>query len=165
MRALTRYALLLCGLILVTLLAGCPGMPGAPGGAGGAAQQAPPGTVAPPGLESGGARTLLGTTVTAPNNQILLVSYGQIGRHGPLPGWSSVRRLTFVEGGVLLEGVNYDERENSGEKDQNYFLPLTQLASLAWKYEPKPTPPAAAKPAPSAGKAKAQPEPGAKRGK
>lgn len=161
MRAANRYVLLVCGMILLPLLAGCPGMPGAPGGGGSAAQQAPPGTVAPPGMESGGARTLLGTTVTAPNNQILLVQY-YLPSVSKQMQWLSVRRLTFVDGGVLFEGLNYDGRLKEGEKDQNLFVALPQLTALSWKYEPKPTPPAA-KPAPSADKAK--PEPGAKRGK
>jgi len=157
------YLLLAIGLALVTLLAGCPGMPGAPGG-GSAAQQAPPGTLPPPGLESGGARTLLGTTVTPPNNQILLVSYSTANA-ATATQWWSVRRLTFVDGGVLFEGLNYDGRTEGKEKDANHFAPLAQLTTLSWKYEPKPTPPAPApaKPAPSAGKAK--PEPQGRRGR
>jgi hypothetical protein len=157
-----RNASLIAGLGLVTLLAGCPGMPGAPGGGGSAAQQTPPGILPPPGLESGGVRTLMGTTVTPPNNQILLVNYATPSFAGEAQ-WRSVRRVTFVDGGVLLEGLNYDERAKGPEKDRNLFLPLTQVAGLSWKYEPKPTPPAPAKPAASAGKAK--PEAQGKRGR
>jgi len=160
MRVRIRYGLLLCGLGLTTLLAGCPGMPGATGGGGSAAQQAPPGILPPPGLESGGVRTLMGTTVTPPNNQILLVSYTISA--SSTGSWSSVRRLVFIEGGVMLEGLNYDGRAAGQEKDANRLVPVSQLTSLAWKYEPKPTPPAPAKPPASAGKAK--PEPGGKRG-
>jgi len=162
MRVRIRYGLLLCGLGLVALLAGCPGMPGAPGGTGSAAQQAPPGILPPPGLDSGGVRTLMGTTVTPPNNQILLVRYTTPNSAAAIQ-WSSVRRLVFIEGGVMLEGLNYDGRAAGQEKDANRLVPVSQLTSLAWKYEPKPTPPAPAKPPASAGKAK--PEPGGKRGR
>jgi len=155
-----RNAILITGLGLVALLAGCPGMPGATGGGGSAAQQAPPGILPPPGLESGGVRTLMGTTVTPPNNQILLVSYTISA--SSTGSWSSVRRLVFIEGGVMLEGLNYDGRAAGQEKDANRLVPVSQLTSLAWKYESKPTPPAPAKPPASAGKAK--PEPGGKRG-
>jgi hypothetical protein len=153
-----RVAALTLLLALVALLAGCPGMPGAPGGAGSAAQQTPPGILPPPGLDSGGVRTLMGTTVTPPNNQILLVGYTISGRQSePV---SSVRRLTFVDGGVLLEGLNYDAREKKQEKDRNEFVPMARISALSWKYEPKPTPPAPApaKPAPSASRAQGAPK-------
>jgi hypothetical protein len=112
-------------------------------------------------MESGGARTLLGTTVTAPNNQILLVQY-YLPSVSKEMQWLSVRRLTFVDGGVLFEGLNYDGRVANGEKDQNLFVALPQLTALAWKYEPKPIPPPA-KPAAGAGKEK--PGAGTKQGK
>ena len=159
MNASLRTILLVAALALLPLLTGCPGMPGA-GGGGGAAQNTPPGVLPPPGLESGGVRTLMGTTVTPPNDQILLVSYAT----SPAPYSSAhkfdggtVRRLTFVDGGVLFEGLNYDERAKGQEKDRNVFLPLTQVFFLTWKYEPKPTPPAS--PTPGTGKEKQGPGP------
>jgi len=151
-----RLATLALLLALTALLAGCPGMPGAPGGGGSAAQQTPPGILPPPGLDSGGVRTLMGTTVTPPNNQILQVSYtASPSVSARMLSTTTVRRITFIDGGVLLEGLNYDGRVPQREKDGNVFVPLTQLVSFAWKYEPKPVPPAPspAKPAPSASRA------------
>ena len=58
-----KTLLLLSLFSLTALLPGCPGMPGT---AGAGQDNLPPGMKAPPGMESGGGRTLMGTTITAP---------------------------------------------------------------------------------------------------
>ncbi len=156
MNRYARLGLLLAGLGLTTLLVGCPGMPGAPGGTS-AAQQTPPGVQPPPGLKSGGVRTLLGTTVTPPDNSILLVTYktttGVSGQN------IAVRRLTISENTVVFEGLNYDERNPNLPKDTNTIIPLAQITSLTWNYEAQPTPPPTAG-GPPPGKGGAAPAPG-----
>ena len=139
-----RTAALLAGLGLTVLLAGCPGMPGMPGSSGGgsAAQQTPPGVLPPPGLTSGGVRTLMGTTVTPPENAFLLVSYTTSG--GASVQKATARRITISENAVLFEGMNYDGRKANLPKDTNTVIPLSQLSSLSWSYEEKPTPPPSA---------------------
>jgi hypothetical protein len=138
MRIGIRVAILIAGLILTMLLAGCPGMPGATGGSGGGAQNVPPGLQPPPGVTSGGARTLMGTTITPPENAILLIRYG----YGPAAAakWESCRRAILLDNAVIIEGLNYDARDKSAEKDVNQLLPLVGL-TFYWKYEPKPIPP------------------------
>ena len=141
MKTRLRIGILVIGLGLVTLLAGCPGMPGVGGGGGGnAAQQSPPGLVSPPGMQSGGARSLMGTTVTPPDNGTLLVN---VTVAGTATGFQSTRRLVFAETGVMLEGVNFDGRTKGQEQDTNRFVPTNQITSLTWKYEIKPAPPGA----------------------
>ncbi len=142
---MTRYlrigavAVLLCASVL---LAGCP-----PGGAGGQSQSnVPPGIQPPPGLESGGARTLMGTTITAPNDSFLLVKYARLPQAlreppAPEPAWQSCRRVIPTDTWVLVEGLNYDGRDQAAEKDVNQLLPSMGLAYFYWKYEPKPAPP------------------------
>ena len=143
------------------LLAGCPGMPGAPGGAGAGEQRTPPGVLPPPGLESGGARTLMGATVTAPDNSYLLVRYtqmrGGVMRHSE-PTWDSCRRVSMLENCLLIEGLNYDGRAEAAPKDTNLLIAYADLAGFEWKYEARPAPPA--QPVPPAGKP--QPKPGRK---
>ena len=139
---MNRYAhlgLLVVGLGLTVLLVGCPGMPGGPGGTS-AAQQSPPGVQPPPGLTSGGVRTLLGTTVTPPDNSVLLVSYTTSG--GASVKNASARRLTVSENTVLIEGLNFDGRNKSAPTDTNEAIPLSQITALSWSYEAKPTAPA-----------------------
>jgi len=133
-----RILLLATGLALVVLLAGCPGMPGAPGGAGGQ-QTVPPGLQPPPGATSGGARTLMGTTITPPENAILLVRFGY-GGAASAANWGSCRRAILLDNAVILEGLNFDERNKAADKDVNQLLPLAGL-TFYWKYEPKPAPP------------------------
>jgi hypothetical protein len=126
-----------------SLLAGCPGMPGMPGGAASQQQNMPAGVLPPPGLESGGVRTLMGTTITAPEDSYLLVSFTL---RGPQAGESvelqSCRRITAADGSILIEGLNYDNRLEGAPKDVNRLLPEAQVERLEWKYELKPTPPA-----------------------
>jgi len=154
MHRYSRILLLLLGLSLAMLLSGCPGMPGVPGGAGGAsAQNVPPGLQPPPGLKSGGVRTLMGTTITPSDDSVLLVRYAYAGQ--PSAGWQSCRRIVALDTYVSLEGLNFDGREKSAEKDVNLLLPWSGLASFTWKYEPKPTPP----PQPKTPGARAQPGP------
>jgi hypothetical protein len=133
-----RTALLIGLLAATALLAGCPGMPGSPG----AEQRMPPGVLPPPGLESGGARTLMGTTVTPPDNFFLLVQQAPPLSEAEQP-WRTCRRLIVLENSVLIEGVNYDGRMKDDEKDYNQLVPFSNIESLDWKYEARPTPPAA----------------------
>jgi hypothetical protein len=137
MRNHTRIALLILASGLTTLLAGCPGMPGGPS----SQQNTPPGLLPPPGLESGGARTLMGTTITAPDNSIIL--FKPVSREaGAESGWQSCRRIMFLDNSVLVEGVNYDGREAEGQKDFNEIIPLTSIERLQWQYVARPAPPA-----------------------
>jgi len=133
-----RFALLTAILGSAVFLAGCPGMPGAPGGGG--QQSMPPGVLPPPGMESGGARTLMGTTIIAPDNAVLLVKHAPPGSDAELP-WRSCRRIIVLTDCVLIEGVNYDLRAEGVEKDFNEVVQFSDIESFAWKYEPRPTPP------------------------
>ncbi|UCC67260.1 MAG: hypothetical protein JSV79_08975 [Armatimonadota bacterium] len=132
-----KILLLLSLLSLAALLAGCPGMPGGPGAG---QDNLPPGMKAPPGMESGGGRTLMGTTVTAPDNAILLVRHGRPNSKVESP-WRSCRRLIVLDDCMLMEGINYDRRAD-GESDFNEVVPFSDIQSFAWKYEQRPTPPA-----------------------
>jgi len=138
-----RKAVAVVGLLAMgTLLAGCPGMPGA-GGAG-AEQRTPPGVLPPPGMESGGVRTLMGTTITAPDNSYLLVRFTKTQERPPAgqPKWQSCRRVSVLESCALIEGLNYDARDDAAAKDANLLIAYPDLASLEWKYEARPAPPA-----------------------
>jgi len=141
MRLSLRVMWLVAGLGLLVFLSGCPGIPG--GGGGGAAAQQPPGTLPPPGLESGGVRTLLGTTITPPTNSVLLISYstGASPASGTPPTWQSVRRITVTDTTVLLEGINYNGRDEAQPRDVNRVVQLNQVTPLTWRYEGAPTPP------------------------
>ena len=137
----TRIILLGLALSLVTLLSGCPGMPTGPGGAT-AEQNMPPGLLPPAGLESGGARTLMGTSITPTDDSILLFRY--TGADEPSPEaeqWQSCRRIIATDGGLFVEGINYDGRVEGAEMDVNQLLPEGELTSLYWKYEPTPPSP------------------------
>lgn len=139
MRLLRTTSLLIAGLGLAALVAGCPGMPGAGGGS--SAERMPPGMLPPPGAKTGGARTLMGTTITAPDDAYLLVKYSY-GAQGPATDWRTCRRIIPLESAVMVEGINYDGRAKGEEKDVNQLLPFAGLTSFLWKYEPKPVPPA-----------------------
>ncbi len=158
MRARIRIGLLAAGLGVTALLAGCPGLPGAGGGAGGNAAQTPPGVLPPPGLKSGGVRTIIGTTVTPPDNGTLLVSYtvgaGWDANAKPqlTEQWTPVRRITVTESTVLLEGLNFDGRLAKLPKDQNRLLALDKVSSLDWRYEEAPAPASGKAPAGGASK-------------
>ncbi len=140
MKANTKAVLL--GVLLTSscLLMGCPGMPGAPGASD---QRTPPGVLPPPGLASGGARTLMGSTVTPPDNSYLLVSFeaGEPGAAGA-EQWQTCRRIVPLESCVLIEGLNYDGRAEAAPRDVNELIPYAALRSLHWKYEARPAPPA-----------------------
>ncbi len=130
-----------------TLLVGCPGMPGMPGGGGaGAEQRTPPGVLPPPGLESGGVRTLMGTTITAPDNSYLLIRFSKARgvAQGGEPKWQSCRRVSLLQDCVLIEGMNYDARDDAAVKDANVMVTYPELVSFDWKYEARPAPPAPA---------------------
>jgi len=157
MRPCAQVGLLVALLIGCVILAGCPGMPAGAGGKG--ASQVPPGVQPPPGLQSGGARTLMGTTITPPDDAALLVSFvsfsdpkllaayvanRDLSRPAGQPGipeapWQSCRRVIPLESYVLVEGLNYDGRDKAAEKDVNRLIPAASLTYLQWKYEPKPT--------------------------
>jgi len=154
MKISLRLGLLLIGLGLATLLSGCPGMTGPQS----AAQQMPPGMLPPPGLKSGGVRTLMATTITPPDNQMIMVRTTRVlsgaleeRRGAPTPPsadltqWNSVRRITFADSVALLEGLNFDGRAADQPKDVNLSLPLG-FTQLEWKYE---TAPAGFNPAPA----------------
>jgi len=138
-----RKAALLAGLLaLGSLLAGCPGMPGMPGAQ--QQQQMPPGILPPPGLESGGVRTLMGSTITAPDNSYLLVSFVLRDRNVPTESaWQTARRVTPLESCVLVEGLNYDGREEDAPRDINQLILYEHLVSFQWRYEERPAPPSA----------------------
>jgi hypothetical protein len=143
----SRKIALLVGLVsLCGLLTGCPGMPGGPGAG---QENLPPGMKAPPGMEpgidSGGARTLMGTTITAPENATLLVKLVRPSSEGE-PSWRSCRRFVVLDNCVLLEGINYDQRDPDSEADSNEVVPYSDIDSFVWKYQPKPAPPAEEEP-------------------
>ena len=144
MSKMTR-ALGLASLVLVgCMLSGCPGMPGMPGAGGGGEQKMPPGVLPPPGLESGGARTLMGATVTSPDNAFLLVSYSStVAGAQQAAQWDTCRRILPLEGCVIVEGLNYDGRIKGAPQDVNRLVPYQGLTSFQWKYEAKPAPPEA----------------------
>ena len=146
MKTWARFGLLVAGLAMITLLVGCPGMPGG-GGAGGNASQTPPGVLPPPGLTSGGVRTIVGATVTPPENSVLLVRFVVGDVTEATPAWISTRRISVTENAVFLEGLNFDGRAPSLPKDENRLLALAKVAMLEWKYEAKPTPPPSKTPA------------------
>lgn len=137
MRRYTRVAILLAALGSTVLLAGCPGMPGGPGGQ----QKTPPGMMPPAGLDSGGAYSLMGTTITAPDGSLLLFRPVIAEDEGDRP-WESCRRIILLENAVLVEGINYDGRTEDAEKDFNRVIPLANIQNLNWKYEAKPSAPA-----------------------
>jgi hypothetical protein len=140
MKANTKAVLL--GVLLTSscLLVGCPGMPGAPGAGD---QKMPPGVLPPPGLESGGARTLMGSTVTPPDNSYLLVSFrADKSEAAGVEHWQTCRRIVPLESCVLIEGLNYDGRAEAAPRDVNELIPYAALQSLQWKYEARPAPPA-----------------------
>lgn len=143
MTSALRIVLVIALLSLTVLLCGCP-----PGGARGQNQQnMPSGMLPPPGLQSGGARTLMGTTITAPEDCYLVVKF-ELLPHAPTnppapgPKWQSCRRVIPCDGYLLIEGLNYDGRDEAADKDVNQILPTDRLSSFLWKYESKPAPPA-----------------------
>jgi hypothetical protein len=138
MTTCTKIALLLGLLGLGALLAGCPGMPGAPGGG---QDNVPAGMKAPPGMDSGGARTLMGTAVTAPDNNTLLVRHDRPGSEAESP-WRSCRRIIVLEDCVVIEGLNFDQRTAGEGVDFNEVVPFADIQSFVWRYEPRPVPPA-----------------------
>jgi len=137
MRIPSKIAIVVGGIAVATLLAGCPGMPGGPG----QQQQTPSGVLPPPGMESGGLRTLMGGSVTAPDNNFLLVEFSYPNMPAELQGWQSARRFSALDSCILVEGLNYDGR-TSAPKDQNILILYNGLTKFDWKYEPKPAPPA-----------------------
>lgn len=140
--------------LLGTLLVGCPGMPGATGGSG-SQQNTPPGVLPPPGLESGGVRTLMGTTITPPDDSYLLVRYGTGSVAVATAPWRACRRVSAGDGILLVEGLNYDGRDEKASKDTNQLYALSSINGFEWKYEARPAPPAQATP-------KGQQKPGGK---
>jgi hypothetical protein len=138
MTTFTKIALLLGLLGLGGLLAGCPGMPGAGGGG---QDNLPVGMKEPPGMKSGGARTLMGTAVTAPDNATLLIRHDRPGSEAESP-WRSCRRIIVLADCVLIEGLNFDQRTTGEGADFNEVVPFADIQSFVWRYEPRPTPPA-----------------------
>jgi hypothetical protein len=113
-------------------------MPGAPGGD----QKMPPGVLPPPGLQSGGARTIMGATVTPPDDADLLVTYAYVVADTETTvDWQTCRRISPLESCVLLEGLNFEGGLEGAEKDVNVLLPFEGLVRLQWKYKAHPAPP------------------------
>jgi len=135
MSAVSRLLLIAVIAAGVFLVHGCAGMPGAGGGQ----QNMPPGVLPPPGLESGGARTLMGTTITAPDGYFLLVRRAPAESDMESP-WQSCRRIIVLETSLLVEGINYDGRATQTETDYNEVVPFSKIESFDWKYEAKPSP-------------------------
>jgi hypothetical protein len=135
MSAISRFMLIVVIAAGVVLLQGCPGMPGAAGGK----QTTPPGVQPPPGLESGGAYTLMGTTITPPDGYLLLVEYASR-EPGAQPVWRSCRRIVVLDSSLLIEGLNYDGRDEKAQRDVNEVVPFTKIMNAHWKYEAKPMP-------------------------
>ena len=94
-------------------------------------------------LESGGARTLMGATVTPPDDSYLLVTYTYVvaGTETRVD-WQTCRRVLPLTSCVLVEGLNFDGRLKDAEKDVNVLLPFEGLVTFRWKYETRPMPPA-----------------------
>ncbi len=138
-----RIAALIALLPFAALLAGCP-----PGMGGRNTQQnMPPGMLPPPGMDSGGARTLMDTTITAPSDHYLLVKFALStpaakGAPAEEPKWQTCRRVIPLTSYLLIEGINYDGRDAGAEKDVNQLIPASELSYFYWKYEAKPVPPA-----------------------
>jgi len=118
---------------------GCPGMQGMPGAPNAADQKMPPGILPPPGMESGGARTLMGATITPPEDSFLLIQYS-LAESSAEASWQTCRRLSPLENCLLIEGLNYDGRDGDAPKDVNTLIPYNRLVSFTWQYELKPTP-------------------------
>jgi hypothetical protein len=146
----TGIALALAILTLV-ILSGCSGLPGT-AGAGGQAQQGPPGLSPPPGMKTGGARTVLGTTLTAPDKYVLSVKYAlaSAGASATSAGayagaWHHCQRVLISDGIILIEGIDYDKPNATTESQSQVALPAGSITDLVWRYEPDITPPADAK--------------------
>jgi hypothetical protein len=88
----------------------------------------------------------MGTTITAPDNSYLLVRFtkGQAKPPSAEAKWQSCRRVSVLENCMLIEGVNYDGRDDVAPKDSNLLIAYADLASFDWKYEARPAPPAQA---------------------
>jgi hypothetical protein len=86
----------------------------------------------------------MGTTITAPDNSYLLVRFTKAQRKPPSaePKWQSCRRVSALDNCLLIEGVNYDARDDAAAKDANLLIAYGDLASFDWKYEARPAPPA-----------------------
>lgn len=142
---------LVTAILALTLLGGCSGLPGAPG-AGGQAQQGPPGLSAPPGMKTGGARTVLGTTVTAPDNYVVSVKYSLAPNTATAANaddfkgvWHHCQRILISDGVILIEGIDFDTPNATTETQSQILLPVASVADIAWKYEPENEKAAAAK--------------------
>ena len=134
-----RSVLVIVLLLSTCVLAGCPGMPGAPGAG---EERMPPGVLPPPGMESGGARTLMGSTITPPDNSFLLVSFSSVeSESAEHEQWQTCRRIVPLENCVLIEGLNYDGRLEEAREDVNQLIPYAHLQAFRWKYEARPAPP------------------------
>jgi hypothetical protein len=141
----TRRAIgaLVIAILALTLLGGCSGLPGAPG-ASGQAQQGPPGLTAPPGMKTGGARTVLGTTVTAPDNYVVSVKYSLAPNATTAANavafkgaWHHCQRILVSDGVILIEGIDFDIPNATTETQSQILLPVASVADIAWKYEPE----------------------------
>jgi len=153
-----HWGLLTIVLLGISLLGGCAGMPGMPG-AGGQQQQGPPGLTPPPGLKSGGVRTLMGTVVTAPDNGTLSVHY-TLATAKPAEvaaskdTWRHCRRIVMAEGTVTIEGLDFDKSTAQKDVETSIAFPVNDLTELSWKYDTDKLPPPPAKAPDSAAKGK-----------
>jgi hypothetical protein len=142
----TLFAIAL--LALAIFIGGCTGFPGAPGANQQAAQQGPPALNPPTGMKSGGARSVFGAAVTAPDDQVLSVNY-ELANTSIAPKtatiyngvWHHCRRISFGDSMVIIEGINFDVIKAEGATtptDVNFMLPLTSVVELNWRYDPAP---------------------------
>jgi hypothetical protein len=97
----------------------------------------------------------MGTTITAPDDSYLLVRFTKAQAKPPSaePKWQSCRRVSALENCLLIEGINYDGRDDAAAKDANLLIAYADLASFDWKYEARPAAPAQAQ-------EKSRPKPG-----
>lgn len=93
---------------------------------------------------------MMGTTIVAPDDSYLLVKFARRGETaGPSPSepkWRSCRRVIPMDNFLIIEGLNYDGRDEKADKDVNELVPTRDLEYFYWKYEAKPAPPASATP-------------------
>lgn len=83
----------------------------------------------------------MGATITPPDDSILLITWTYTGPPPRSVPWQSCRRIIALDTYVSLEGLNFDGRDKTGEKDVNRLIPWSEITGFSWKYEPKPAPP------------------------
>lgn len=138
------WVALALGIGSLALLAGCSGL--TPGG--NQAQQGPPGLSSPPGMKTGGAKTVLGTAVTAPDNYTLSVRFtlaptvpATVTAATYKGAWHHCRRIIVSDGVVMVEGIDFDEPNVDTGTEGNLALPNSSLVEFTWRYDRSETSP------------------------